>query len=110
MAHGNQIKVKDGGPQRGFQSPEAQAAHEASVTQNVEDSGAEPASAEVGDDTPKGPAPGDTREDPSRMVKVRSRTYVAPFRYGTKRYSLPAGKEVLVPLAVKRHLEEKGLV
>lgn len=45
-----------------------------------------------------------------KPVKVRARSYIEPFRFGPNTYTLPAGKEVLVPLAVKQHLEEKGLL
>lgn len=49
-------------------------------------------------------------EDPQRLVRVRSREYIAPFFYGPKQYSLPANKVVMIPLCVKRHLEEKMLL
>jgi len=45
-----------------------------------------------------------------KLVKVRSRVYIAPFRYGPNQYTLPAGKDVLIPYCVKLHLEEKGLL
>ena len=49
-------------------------------------------------------------EDYARQVTVRSREYIAPFRYGNKMYTIPANKPTLVPLYVRRHLEEKGLI
>jgi len=48
--------------------------------------------------------------DQMKLVKVRSRTFIAPFRFGPKQYTLPANKEVLIPKCVKAHLEEKGLL
>lgn len=111
MAGDKKISVQDDGPTRGFQSSEAREAATAAAKPLVEDAG-ELGSAECGDvmeAKAEQQAP-DTREDPMRMVRVRSRAYVPPFRYGNKRYTLPAGKEVLVPLIVRRHLEEKGLL
>ena len=98
---------------RGFQSKEAmQAAVKPRVGPSDEDSDAEPPTAEVADYTEqRKPQPArSVEEDPMRMVRVRSREFIPPFFYGKKQYSLPAGKDVLLPLAVKRHLEEKNLL
>ena len=86
----------------GFQSSEALAA---SQTRPLDLSGEEPISGEV---TPPTPVEVERAEDPDRMVRVRSRQYIAPFRYGTKMYQVPANQPTLLPLGVKRHLEEKG--
>ncbi len=100
--------VKDG--HRGFQSRDAMAAavkpHQAPHVEG------EALSAEVADhnEVPSFPAAKEEQEQQSRMVKVRSREYIPPFFYGKKQYSLPAGKDVLLPLYVRRHLEEKGLL
>lgn len=108
---------EDAGPDHpgqhvGFQSREAA---RASVPRRVtyeEDDNPNPPSAEVANyeethRAPRRPAP---QEDPMRQVRVRSREYIPPFFYGKRQYSLPAGKDVVVPLAVKRHLEEKKLL
>jgi hypothetical protein len=52
----------------------------------------------------------DQSEDASRMVKVRTRQHIPLFRFGPQSYQLEPNKEYLVPLFVKRHLEEKGLL
>lgn len=50
-------------------------------------------------------------EDPmKKMVKVRSNKFVAPFRFGGVSYTLPEKRETIIPLAVKKHLEEKGIL
>lgn len=94
---------------RGFQSKEAM--NQASVARQApSEEGAEAQSAEVADLTDAAPRPisQEIIDEDLKMVKVRSREYIAPFTYGKKVYTLPAGKDVLVPRAVKRHLEEKN--
>jgi hypothetical protein len=49
-------------------------------------------------------------QDLNRMVRVRARAFIPPFRMGPRTYSLPANKEVIIPQYVKIHLEEKGLL
>jgi hypothetical protein len=94
---------------RGFQSHDAMAAAVKPKGAVHEDDGEEPPLAEVSSMEERTLQPVREEVDASaRMVKVRSREYIAPFFYGKKQYSLPAGKDVLIPLAVKRHLEEKN--
>lgn len=102
----NKISVKDEGPLKGYQSPEALKAATAKPKEAEEGE----VSGEVGSEPVEKAAPGDVREDPMRIVRVKSRTYIPPFIYGKKRYKLEAGRETTIPLGVKRHLEEKGLL
>lgn len=81
---------------KGFQSPEALVK---ATTPPAED------------DTPVAAQAEEAAADPMmRGVKVRSRTFIPPFRFGQKTLSLPANKECIIPLAAKLHLEEKGLL
>jgi hypothetical protein len=102
------VRNEADGPVPGFQSKEARDVAHAKPEE--EDPNAEPGLAEV--EVPKAPTPADKAEvaESMRMVKVRSRTFIPPFRYGPKMYTLPANKEVLIPLCVKRHLEEKQML
>lgn len=96
------------GPLGGFQSKDALDAS-APEEEDDEDEGADAPLAEVLVTAAKEKKA--TRvEDPMRLVRVRSRTYIAPFFYGPKQYSLPANKVVMLPVCVKRHLEEKMLL
>jgi len=95
---------------RGFQSKEAMQAATQPVVSDEEPPEIPPL-AECADlQEERRPPAQRMNEDPMRLVRVRSREYVPPFRYGPKMYTLPAGKDVLLPLAVKRHLEEKNLL
>jgi len=101
------ISVKDEGPLKGFQSKDAL---EVATAKPPEEEQSEPLAALIdGEPTPKVDA-GKEYAESMRNVKVRSRTYIPPFRYGKNTYTLPANKDVLVPLVVRRHLEEKGLL
>ena len=94
---------------RGFQSKEAAIA--AAPRPDDDDENDEPTTAEVSDHSvPHHRQVARPSEDLNRMVRVRSREYIAPFRYGPKTYSLPKGKDMLIPLCVKMHLEEKNLL
>ena len=94
---------------RGFQSRDAMAAAVKPHQMAHEPENEDPPSAEVADSSEDRPRPQRAeQEDPMKMVRVRSREYIAPFFYGKKQYSLPAGRDVLLPLCVKRHLEEKN--
>lgn len=50
------------------------------------------------------------RDDEMRPVKVRSRVTIEPFRYGNRMYTIAKNKETVIPLCVRNHLEEKGLL
>ena len=103
------------GPLRGFQSPEALEGATKASSKAVEDDG-EPHEALVADedDSPNVKLTEEERAataaEMSKMVKVRARTFIPPFRYGKKTYTLPAGKEVLIPKCVQLHLIEKDLI
>ena len=90
---------------KGFQS---KAALDATKKKPVEEDD-DPKSAVIDADSDTPALSGVTYEDQMRPVKVRSRTFLE-FRYGPKRYALQPNKDCIVPLAVKRHLEEKGLL
>lgn len=45
-----------------------------------------------------------------RMVKVRPRKTIPKMRVGSKWYSFTQGKEVIVPIGVKRHLQERDII
>lgn len=47
---------------------------------------------------------------PVQMVTIRSRQKIEPFTYGDKRYALRPGQPTLVPIHIKNHLIEKGLL
>ena len=94
---------------KGFQSANAMEAARVKVA--VEDPSDEPMLAEVS--LPEVVAKVATPEeiaDSQKLVRVRSRTYVEPFFYGKKQYSLPAGKDVLIPRCVQQHLQDKGIL
>lgn len=95
------------GSHRGFQS--AAAAKAAVKPESTEDEDQTPVDAEVSRVVQTAPSPVEVA-DTMRMVEVRSRTYIPPFWYGKKQYSLQANKTHVIPLAVKRHLEEKNLL
>jgi len=109
--HVAKAMVKPGAPvtHKGFQSA---AALEASIPKTEEeDPNAEPKSALVADEL--GVPDEVDLEDvaaSTKLTKIRSRQAIQAFRYGTQTYAIPANKDVLVPLCVKRHLEEKGLL
>jgi hypothetical protein len=87
----------------GYQSKEALEASKQKMTEVTEEK-EKPKSALVA---------GELSEDNTglnRMVRVRSREYIPPFRYGPATYSLQKGKDCLIPLCVKQHLEEKNLL
>ena len=102
------ITVKDEGPLKGFQSTEAR--DRALVPPPSEDENTEPESAEVEVRVSVAEVQKTDGNDANKPVRVRSRQYIAPFRFGKKMYTLPANKEVVIPRAVKLHLEEKGLI
>ena len=49
-------------------------------------------------------------DDEMRLVKVRSRVNIEPFKFGKKTYAVQKNKETLLPLCVRSHLEEKGIL
>lgn len=48
--------------------------------------------------------------DGEKRVSVRPRVNIPRTRIGNTWYSFVAGKEQVVPISVKRHLEEKGIL
>ena len=95
---------------RGFQSAEAMKQAVSRAHKVREEEGGEPVLGEVADFSTRPSQATNPKavEEDLELVKVRSREYIAPFFYGKKQYSLPAGKDILIPRAVKRHLEEKN--
>lgn len=94
---------------RGFQSSEAMA--KATASEDEADSDTEVKSGLVNDaDLPPDHVSAKTeRDEQTKMVRVRVRQFVM-FKYGPNQYKLDANKETLVPMFIKRHLEEKGLL
>lgn len=94
------------GTLKGFQSDEALQAAKAKVFVEEEEVPKDKLESAVvaGPPVPRGGTGMD------RMVRVRAREFIPPFRFGPQMYSLKKGKECLVPVAVKLHLEEKGLL
>lgn len=99
------------GPHKGFQSAAALKAEEDRDRPSA--TGDEPVSGLVNDE--EAPPPAEVaevkRDDPMRLVQVRARQNIAPFIYGKgKMYALKANQNTMIPICVRNHLEEKGLL
>lgn len=99
-------------PRGGFQSDEAaKAAAQSVAAVNAPEGTGEVVSGEITDGLPQAVGtPVREHDDEMRLVKVRSRVGIEPFRYGKKLYVIAKGKETLIPLCVRSHLEEKNLL
>ena len=110
MSNRDQPKVVSRNPEHhhGFQSSDAMAKAQAAAAPPSEDGSEEAVSGEIHDnEAPKVSTPG---LDVTRMVTVRSRQNIPSFTYGKKRYQIDANRPTTIPLAVRMHLEEKGLL
>jgi hypothetical protein len=95
------------GPHKGFQSEEAYAAANRPDEEEEDE-----------DKQFDGEITGTSREvpklkrafDPEKKVAVRSRTDIRPFTFGKKTYQIKANQTTLIPICVRAHLEEKGLL
>lgn len=90
---------------RGFQSQEAA------------DADAQRRSLETADGARRPLTPGevggslvDKADEPEAMCTVRSRKYIEPFRFGQRTFTLKANTPTRIPVVVRTHLEEKGLL